>query len=195
MKKLKRLICAVILGMMLCILAFPAEASAQKTYLNKTSVTVYIGKTTTLKVINGSGTVKWSSSDSSVATVSSKGKITGKKAGTAVITAKVNSKTYKCKVTVKTSFQGSYSNSTGDELTITSKNGTCRIEISLYRLTYIDDGTGYVKNNVLHFTATDANGKTIQGIIKKSGKQVTLKFTKSSWTYLPKGTTYYFSQN
>lgn len=36
-----------------------------------------------------------------MATVSSKGKITAKKKGTATITAKVSGKSYKCKVTVK----------------------------------------------------------------------------------------------
>lgn len=43
---------------------------------------------------------KWSSSNTKVATVNSSGKVTGKKKGTAVITAKANGKTYKCKVTV-----------------------------------------------------------------------------------------------
>ena len=45
--------------------------------------------------------MKWSSSNKKVATVNSKGKVTAKKKGTAVITAKVDSDTYECKVTVK----------------------------------------------------------------------------------------------
>ena len=44
---------------------------------------------------------KWSSSKKSVATVSSKGKVVAKKAGSATITAKIGKKKYKCKVTVK----------------------------------------------------------------------------------------------
>ena len=48
----------------------------------------------------GSGTVKWSSSNSSVASVSSSGTVTAKKAGTATITAKVGSSTQKIKVKV-----------------------------------------------------------------------------------------------
>ena len=42
----------------------------------------------------------WKSSNPKVATVSSKGKVTAKKKGTATITAKVGKTTYKCKVTV-----------------------------------------------------------------------------------------------
>lgn len=47
------------------------------------------------------GNVKWTSTDSSVAEVSSKGKVTAKKAGKATIRAKANGKVYRCKVTVK----------------------------------------------------------------------------------------------
>lgn len=45
-------------------------------------------------------TVKWTSNNTGVATVSSKGKITAKEAGTAVITAKAGSKSAKCTVVV-----------------------------------------------------------------------------------------------
>lgn len=51
-------------------------------------------------VTNGSGTVKWSSSDESVATVSSKGKVRAKSVGTAVITAKCGKSTAKIQIKV-----------------------------------------------------------------------------------------------
>lgn len=44
---------------------------------------------------------KLSSSNKSVATVSSNGKVKPQKAGKATITAKIGKKSYKCKVTVK----------------------------------------------------------------------------------------------
>ena len=44
--------------------------------------------------------VKWSSNKKTIATVTRKGKVTAKKQGTAVITAKIGKKKYKCKVKV-----------------------------------------------------------------------------------------------
>ncbi|MDO5541512.1 MAG: Ig-like domain-containing protein [Eubacteriales bacterium] len=71
--------------------------------LNKTSLSLKVGETTTLKATtkNTTGKISWKSSKSSVASVSSSGTITAKKAGTATITATINGKTAKCKVTVK----------------------------------------------------------------------------------------------
>lgn len=68
--------------------------------INATSKTVLTGKTTTLKVTGTSSKAKWSSSNKKIVTVTSKGKVTAKKAGTATITAKVNGKTLKCTVKV-----------------------------------------------------------------------------------------------
>lgn len=75
--------------------------AASKVKLNKKKVTLYVGKTITLKLKGAKKKVKWSSNKKSVATVSSKGKVKAKKKGTATITAKVGKKKYKCKVTVK----------------------------------------------------------------------------------------------
>ena len=73
--------------------------------LNKTSLTLDVGKSYTLtKTVSPSNAVTsytWSSSNTSVATVDSNGKVTAKKAGTATITVKtLNGKTATCKVTV-----------------------------------------------------------------------------------------------
>ncbi|MGN0450456.1 MAG: Ig domain-containing protein [Ruminococcus sp.] len=74
-------------------------------YLNPTSLTLGAGESYTLtKSVypsNASTSYTWSSSNTSVATVSN-GKVTAKKAGTAYITVKTsNGKTAQCKVTVK----------------------------------------------------------------------------------------------
>ena len=73
--------------------------------INKTAVTVYVGGTPasyTLKATSAiGGTVKYATSNKSVATVSSKGVVTAKKAGTAVITATAGKAKITCKVTVK----------------------------------------------------------------------------------------------
>lgn len=83
------------------------KAPAEKISLNKTSATIYTGKTYTLTPeltpSNSTDTVTWSSSNTKVAKVSSKGVVTGVAKGTATITAKTTSgKTAVCKVTVKT---------------------------------------------------------------------------------------------
>lgn len=74
--------------------------------LSKKSLALYAGKSAALKAtINPSdiknAKVKWKSSDTKVATVSSSGKITAKKAGKATITATFKNKKAACKVTVK----------------------------------------------------------------------------------------------
>ena len=75
--------------------------------MSKSSLTLYVGKSSTLKVSGTKSKVKWSSSNKSVATVTSKGKVTAKQAGSATISAKVGKKTLKCKVTVKEKFSAS----------------------------------------------------------------------------------------
>lgn len=70
--------------------------------INKKSAKLYVGNTVKLKILNvaNSNKVKWSSSNSKVASVS-KGIVTGRKKGTATIKAKYKGKTYKSSITVK----------------------------------------------------------------------------------------------
>ena len=82
------------------------KKAPSKVTLNKKTLTLKKGKSATLKVSLPKNTASYkktfTSSNKSVATVSSSGKVTAKKAGTATITVKTfNGKTYKCKVTVK----------------------------------------------------------------------------------------------
>lgn len=100
MKNIKKCI-AVVIAFIMVISILPIYTQAATIKLNKTKTTIYVGKTTTLKLIGTSKKVKWKSSKKSVAVVTSKGKVTGKKAGNATITASLGKKSYKCKVTVK----------------------------------------------------------------------------------------------
>lgn len=68
--------------------------------LSKTKLSLNSGKSSTLK-ITGAKASKWKSSNTAVATVSSKGKVTARKAGSCKITAYVGNSTLTCKVTVK----------------------------------------------------------------------------------------------
>ena len=97
-KKLSIMLAAVLLISSLSVGTVSAAAAPK---LNKTKITLNVKKSYQLKLTNNRRKVKWSSSKKSVATVNSKGKVTAKKKGTARITAKVGSKKYTCKVTVK----------------------------------------------------------------------------------------------
>ncbi|MBQ2801849.1 MAG: Ig domain-containing protein [Lachnospiraceae bacterium] len=110
MKKTKRFVGAVCLSIMMAMVTssiVPSLAgtvtveAASKVKLNKTKATLYVGKSTQLKVKGTTKKVTWKSSNKKVATVTSKGKVTAKKKGKAIITAKVSGKKYTCKVTVK----------------------------------------------------------------------------------------------
>lgn len=81
--------------------SYMSNSNAAKPKLSKTKLTLNVGGSKTLTLKNNKKKVKWSSSKKSVATVNSNGKVTAKKAGKATITAKVGSKKYKCKITVK----------------------------------------------------------------------------------------------
>ena len=87
----------ILLAMLVIIFTVPVYAAK----INRKKVTITVGNTVKLKVTGVRGKIKWNSSNKKVAIVSSKGKVKGKKAGRAIITAKVGSKKYICKVVVK----------------------------------------------------------------------------------------------
>lgn len=79
----------------------PVNVQAAKVKLNKSTVTIYRGNTTSLKVSGSKRKVKWSTSKKSVVSVSSSGKVKGKKTGSAYIYARVGKRTLKCRIIVK----------------------------------------------------------------------------------------------
>lgn len=68
--------------------------------INLSKATIDFGKTIQLSIKNTSAKVKWSSSNSAIAKVDSKGKVTAVEKGTATITATVEKKKFKCVITV-----------------------------------------------------------------------------------------------
>lgn len=75
--------------------------------LNKKTVSIKEGQSLALRAkVAPKKKVKWSTSNSKVVTVTSKGVIKGKKAGTAKVTARVGNKSATCNVTVKGSGVG-----------------------------------------------------------------------------------------
>ena len=185
----------------------------EKVSLNKSATTLTEGESETLTATitpsnaTGDKTVKWSSSNEAVATVDSNGKVTAKKAGTAVITAtSSNGKTAGCTVTVKqkeiaitgislnkstTSLTEGESetltatitpsNATGDKtVKWSSSNGVVAAVDSNGKVTAKKAGTAVI-------TATSSNGKT-------AGCTVTVK-QKDTYTGLRdvNGTLIYFN--
>ena len=82
------------------ILCGPQKVEAAKIGLNAKRATVYVDQTVTLKMEGTKKKVSYSSEDTSVATVSKKGTVYGKKPGKTTVTAKVGNQEYSCKVTV-----------------------------------------------------------------------------------------------
>lgn len=104
----------IMLIMLVCILILHSQdVYAATPRLNKTSLTLTVGKTYQLKVKNTKKKAKFSSSKKSVATVSKNGKVTAKKPGTTKIRAKAGKKTYICQIKVEkkskySSYEGTY---------------------------------------------------------------------------------------
>ena len=89
------------------------SASGSSMELSKKSLVLTKGTSKKLKVKNSGGkTVTWKSKNTSVATVSSNGKVKGVKTGKTTITAKVGKKTFKCKVYVKAGYGSATGNVT-----------------------------------------------------------------------------------
>ena len=153
MKKVLSVLLAVgILGTSL-LPNIPAEAAKVK--LNKTKYTLKVGSSYTLKIKGTKAKVKWSTNNKKVATVSKKGKVTGKKAGSAVITAKVSKKKYTCKITVKNKPTG--------------KLGSKANPISAYKkntFTYYEEGKkrGKISLQLLSFVSGDEAAKMASAV-------------------------------
>ena len=116
MKQTRKII-AMVLTLALTFSLFPligVSAASTKAKLNKTKVVIYVGKTVQLKVKNKNKTTKqkWATSNKKIATVTNKGKVKGKKAGSVVITVKIGKKRYKCKVIVKRKVNSKYNEQT-----------------------------------------------------------------------------------
>ena len=80
----------------------PTQAPATTIKVTAAKKTIYVNASTTVKatVTNGIGTTKFKSSNTKVATVTSAGKVTGKKAGSVTITATNNGKSASVKIKI-----------------------------------------------------------------------------------------------
>ena len=115
--KKKNVATIVVLAMFLCLsMTMNVHAATKK--LNKKRIILESGKTVTLKVIGSKKKVTWHSTNAKVAKVNKKGKVKGKKPGTAIIYTTVANKKLKCKVTVIKLNKKSVSLKVGKKLTL-----------------------------------------------------------------------------
>lgn len=157
------------------IISAPLEAAK----ISQEKATITKGFTKKLSVENGE-VEKWSSSKKSIATVDSKGKVTAKKAGKAVITATLTDGTkLKCSVTVKENKYTATKLTTGD---VTYGNTA----MSVYNASFDKSGNLVIKARYVNkmaykvselrdikVTVTDENGKKV-GTYKLSKKKVSV---------------------
>lgn len=163
--------------------------------ISNKSITITKGFKKKLSVKDAGGTVKWSSSKKSVATVDSKGNVTAKKKGTATISAKTkDGSVLKCKVTVKDNIY------TGSK-PVVSQVPYGQSILSVYRMSYDKSGNLLIKcryiNNIGYrvvklqnfgVTPKSPSGKVMGSVSVKSmnvnvpsgsAKDITLKIKKS----------------
>lgn len=102
MKKFIKSLAVVLSFVMILTVVTPvSNVQAAKIKLNYTKKTIYEGDTFKLKVKGTKKKVKWSSSNKGIASVNSRGVVTGECDGKVTIIAKVAGKKLKCKVVVK----------------------------------------------------------------------------------------------
>ena len=176
-----------------------AEAALVKVTvtLDKTSATVYTGKTVTLKAASNdtAKTVTYTTSNKAVATVSSTGVVKGVKAGTAVITANCGNATATCKVTVKAP---SVKFAKSSAVVYTGKTATVKATLAgVSSVTYkssntkiatVNSKTGTVKGIKAGTVTITATSGKLKATYKLTVKNPTFTLTKFSST-IAKGKT------
>ncbi len=141
-RKKKFISVVIALALLLCTCCFVSSAAATSIRINVSQVTIQSGGQYQLSAIimpsNSSKTLKWSSSNSSVASVNNNGLVTGRNSGTATITCTTtdgSNLSASCTVTVaqlisSISMQGNLEIYTGNcqrlSITITPSNATTK---------------------------------------------------------------------
>ena len=161
---IKKSITTLSIVIMALTLAMPVTAQAATPRLNKTKITVNVKKSYQLKVTGTKKKAKWTTSNKKIATVSKNGKVTAKKKGSATITAKINKKTYKCKVTVTE--PAPKLNKSKVTLTITNKKTNPAVQLKAAN-TYGKKVTWYTSNKKV--ATVSKSGKVVA---KKKGTAV-----------------------
>lgn len=106
MKQFRKILITFVLAVSMITASFTVisrpttTAQAATIKISNKTLSLSVDDTKTLTITGTTKKVTWTSDNKTVATVSSKGKVTAKSAGEATITATVNKKVLTCKVTV-----------------------------------------------------------------------------------------------
>ena len=164
-----------------------AATKAQKVKISKSKITIKEGDKTNLwlivdglQLINDGYSVKWSSSNKKVVSVSKLGRIKGISKGTATISAKFNKKTYKCKVIVEPTFNADEAK---EKITFTPVE-TCN---GLYKITSLYEIPTLIS---VSYKIIDVDGVTI----KKSSCEAYAFPWRTSYIKIPCDTNEYSVQ-
>ena len=95
-------------------------------------------------------------------------------------------------------FEGTYLDEDNHEpnlhISYRRSDGLYDVQIGIFRLTDLDDGLGRMGDDGLQFTATDAAGNPIGGIITLNGDTATVTFTDSTWPLLENGSQFVYTR-
>ena len=75
------------------------------------------------------------------------------------------------------------------------EDGKYIVQIGIFRLTTLEDGVGELTAEGMTFTATDAAGNPIGGIITVEDDIATVTFTDSTWDLIENGMAYQYSKS
>ena len=76
-----------------------------------------------------------------------------------------------------------------------SEEGKYVVQIGIPMLTSLDDGVGELTDEGLKFTATDAAGNPISGVITLEGETASVTFTDSTWELLESGSVFNYTKS
>lgn len=101
----------ILVALFLCCCLTDPVFAQKKVRMNHSNITIKVGGTAKLKLLNKKDKVTWYSTKKKIVTVNSKGIVKARKEGVAVVIAKIRNKQYKCKVTVTPSKKQNYNSS------------------------------------------------------------------------------------
>ncbi len=165
-----------IVALLICILTIfsllgTTVSAAGKVKLSKTSITLEVGETASLSLLNATGKIKWKISNGKVCKFS-KGTVTAVGEGTATITAENKNRKYKCTVTV--------TDSSSDETDSHDSDGS--ISIGVGEKAYLDIKADYTSRLMISYDNSDVIGLGTK--IKDNILTITIKGKQKGVSYI-----------